>query len=363
MTLEAVDKIERYDSRELDIELNELVQRGREACGDGHEWLAVLILCDLGRCLWVGESVARLSADPVENLRLRCREFSRLLEFRARLLPPRWGTHWFTAEAPRQWASVEEHTHKLYTSLWLPFDDHTYFRETAELLRARMERNGISPARIEGKSCLDAGCGSGRYAVALKTLGAKDVVGLDLGVAALVDAQERLARAGMSGVSFKEGSVLDIPFSDGRFDFVMSNGVLHHTRDPLKGLQEMWRVMKPGGEGWLYLYNSDGLYWATRKAMRRIAAMIPEEVCRQVLQSLQLRPNRIFMYMDTIYVPIEENYTRAEVEAMLARAGFRSWTFLARGGDRDLSEAVARGDVGARAMYGEYGDLRFWVQK
>lgn len=347
----------------LKADLNTFVSKARQACRDGHAGGVALILFDLGRCLWVGEKVERLSKDPVENIRRRCREYMTFLDFWKRTFPDRRGAPGFTLGTDRPWGSVEDRTQNLYSSLWVKFDKKTYFREAAALLRVRLRRNGIPLKSLQGKSCLDAGCGSGRYSVALRGMGAKDVVGLDLGVLGLKDARARVAQAGITGVSFSTGSVLKIPFKDDRFDFVMSNGVLHHTRDTLQGLREMRRVMRPGGEGWFYVYNSDGLYWAVRKAMRRVAAVIPPEFMRQTLSSFGIHSNRIFLYMDALYVPIENNYTREEAEVLIQRAGFTRWKFLHRGADRDLCEAVARGDAGARAMYGRYGDLRFWVKK
>ena len=43
------------------------------------------------------------------------------------------------------------------------------------------------------------------------------------------------------------GSTLELPFKDGAFDIVLSTEVLEHTPDPLAGLRELTRVVKPGG--------------------------------------------------------------------------------------------------------------------
>lgn len=341
-------------------ELQALAEKAALARQAGQDWLVVATACDLGLCIWVGENVPRLSDDPVENVRLRCREYQAVLDFGVRVLPAKWERG--AARPAAAGSPVEERTHTFYGSLWVEFDDAAYFHEAASLLRTRLERNGLGPEVLAGKHCLDAGCGSGRYATALRLLGAGSVVALDLGPRGILDGGARALRAGVDGVTFCIGSVLAMPFADGMFDFVMSNGVLHHTTDPFRGLQEMRRVLRPGGTGWLYLYNADGLYWVVRKAMRRMVEGIPEEFTKEALLALGVSPNRLFLIMDSLYAPIEENYTREEVETMLARAGFRGWRLLARGADRDPSEAVHRGDPYAVEMYGRHGDLRFWLE-
>ena len=51
---------------------------------------------------------------------------------------------------------------------------------------------------------------------------------------------------------FELGSVLDLPFEDNCFDTVVSTFSLHHWPNPAEGLNEIHRVLKPGGEAWIY---------------------------------------------------------------------------------------------------------------
>ncbi len=45
-------------------------------------------------------------------------------------------------------------------------------------------------------------------------------------------------------------SVLELPFEDGTFDYVYSIGCLHHTGDLERSVQEVHRVVVPGGRPW-----------------------------------------------------------------------------------------------------------------
>ena len=53
-------------------------------------------------------------------------------------------------------------------------------------------------------------------------------------------------------VRFEVGDVGVLPFPDGSFDGVVSTLSLHHWPEPARGLVEIRRVLKPGGEAWIY---------------------------------------------------------------------------------------------------------------
>ena len=73
-----------------------------------------------------------------------------------------------------------ENVTKLYDEIWSNFDKQM-IDEAIELLKIRWKRNGLSWNLIKDKTVLDMGCGSGRYSIALKVLGAKKVTGIDAG--------------------------------------------------------------------------------------------------------------------------------------------------------------------------------------
>lgn len=57
------------------------------------------------------------------------------------------------------------------------------------------------------------------------------------------------------------GSVLDLPFEDGAFDGVMCNEVLEHIPDPAKALNEIHRVLRPGGLTYITVPQAWGLHY------------------------------------------------------------------------------------------------------
>ncbi len=112
-------------------------------------------------------------------------------------------------------------------------------------------------------SILDAGCGQGRNLVYFLQNGF-DVYGIDQDENSISNIQE-LARQLASQIPLEHFCVADlrkIPFDDSRFDAVISNAVLHFADDEKhfrQMLNEIWRVLKPGGLFFCRLATSIGI--------------------------------------------------------------------------------------------------------
>lgn len=103
-----------------------------------------------------------------------------------------------------------------------------------------------------GERVVDVGCGAGidsLIAAGMVAAGGADgeVVGVDMTPAMLQRARSSAAQGGFSNVRFHEGLAESLPVPDGWADVVISNGVMNLFPDKLAGLQEMARVLKPGG--------------------------------------------------------------------------------------------------------------------
>ena len=57
----------------------------------------------------------------------------------------------------------------------------------------------------------------------------------------------RAAERAVRNVSFRQANAYDLPFGDESFDVVFSHALLEHLSNPGKAVQEVWRVLKPGG--------------------------------------------------------------------------------------------------------------------
>jgi ubiquinone/menaquinone biosynthesis C-methylase UbiE len=100
-----------------------------------------------------------------------------------------------------------------------------------------------------GETVLDIGSGGGLDSlVAARMVGpGGKVVGLDLSPEMVARAYDSLRQTDLSNVVFQEFSGEDLPFEDGSFDAVISNGVFNLIPGKGRMLQEACRVLKPGG--------------------------------------------------------------------------------------------------------------------
>ena len=99
---------------------------------------------------------------------------------------------------------------------------------------------------------LDLGCGEGRHAITAYLVQRVDVVALDLSETDLNVARERYddfrdPADSTRSVGFLRASGLALPFADASFDKVICSEVLEHIPDYTEVLDEIYRVLKPGG--------------------------------------------------------------------------------------------------------------------
>ena len=207
-----------------------------------------------------------------------------------------------------------------------------------------------------GKRVLDAGCGTGRHAYYAAKYGA-EVWAVDLGEA--VEVGRRNTKE--LGVNVVQADIYNLPFEDESFDFIYSNGVLHHLPEPECGFHQLLRFLKPGGEIQIYLYWAPenqpikSLLLFVVNALRRLTTRLPLRVVHALSVPAALLAFLLFVWpyrllklfglsrvaeripmkqyarypfkvcvndqLDRLSAPIENRYRRAEVEDWLRRAG------------------------------------------
>ena len=95
------------------------------------------------------------------------------------------------------------------------------------------------------------GCGEGRHSIGALLETSANVIGLDLSIRDLEIAKSRLNDFNLSDIStfctFGVGNINDIPLESDSLDAVMCSEVLEHVDSPEESIQELVRVLKPGG--------------------------------------------------------------------------------------------------------------------
>lgn len=115
----------------------------------------------------------------------------------------------------------------------------TQVQQIVEILKARQV--------VPHEWVLDAGCGTGDYAIGLAEAGFQ-VVGADYAQGMLVRARAKVTDELANSISFEQVDLnRQLHFPDGRFDHVINISVLQVAAEPLFTLGELWRVLKPGG--------------------------------------------------------------------------------------------------------------------
>lgn len=106
---------------------------------------------------------------------------------------------------------------------------------------------------------LDIGTGPGWLLEKLYRASPKfKLTGLDISRSMVEKARKNMKNIGLSDViDVQEGKAAKIPFADHTFDVIISTGSLHHWKEPIAGLNEIYRVLKPGGYALIYDIVSD----------------------------------------------------------------------------------------------------------
>lgn len=104
------------------------------------------------------------------------------------------------------------------------------------------------PRLEKGLAVLDVGCGPGTITAELAELVAPGtVIGLDVAAEVIALADAEFGGEERPNLAFEVGDVYHLDFADGTFDVVYAHQVLQHLSDPVAALEEIRRVLVPGG--------------------------------------------------------------------------------------------------------------------
>lgn len=115
--------------------------------------------------------------------------------------------------------------------------DRDEFERTAQKIAARLNA---------GSRVLEIAPGPGYLAIAIAKAAGCRVTGLDISRSFVEIARENAGKAGVH-VDFEHGDAADLPFPANQFDFIVCRAAFKNFSRPLAALDEMHRVLKPGG--------------------------------------------------------------------------------------------------------------------
>jgi ubiquinone/menaquinone biosynthesis C-methylase UbiE len=111
----------------------------------------------------------------------------------------------------------------------------------------RQEAKTVANRLTSGSRVLEVALGPGFFAIELAKLGDFKITGLDISRAFVQIASEN-ARKACVEVEFRLGDASAMPFESGAFDFVYCAAAFKNFSEPIKALDEMHRVLRPGSE-------------------------------------------------------------------------------------------------------------------
>ncbi len=236
-------------------------------------------------------------------------------------------------------------------------------------------RQGPSGEPDEGPpegSLLVAGCGTGRQALSAALASPrKRVLAVDLSRASLAYAQRKATELGVRNLDFAHADLLALPATGLRFDAITSTGVIHHLREPGKGLQALRALMAHDTGLKLAVYTESGRRGVVAAIRLREEYALPAtpEGIREFRQIVAALPDddparEIMGYADFYSMPgvrdlvfhvMEHRYTLPSFAALVDASGLRIRQLLA---PQELRERF----VARFPQAGAAGNFEAWDQ-
>jgi ubiquinone/menaquinone biosynthesis C-methylase UbiE len=150
-------------------------------------------------------------------------------------------TNWYNFQAP-------------FYHLWRDRYDSRLVRKVAMII-------GSSGS----KAVLDAGCGTGLFAIGLARLCKEHAFdGVDRSEGMVEVGRKQVWKLGLSNVAFRIGDVEALPFANASFDAIIAAGLFCNLNEPFRALGEFARVLKVGGQVIIVEYDRISMTWTAR---------------------------------------------------------------------------------------------------
>lgn len=128
------------------------------------------------------------------------------------------------------------------------------------------QANEVAKHVKDGDSILEIAPGAGYLSIELARLGKYELTGLDISADLIQICNSNAEEAGVR-IDFRQGNVSNMPFQSDGFDFIVCVLAFKNFKEPAKALEEMYRVLKPGGTALIIDLDRR----ASLKATKRVA--------------------------------------------------------------------------------------------
>jgi len=157
-----------------------------------------------------------------------------------------------------------------------------------------------------GSRVLEIAPGPGYFAIELAKLGSYRISGIDISHTFVTIARRNAAQAGVE-VDFHHGDAAAMPFEDQSFDFLLCRAAFKNFSQPVRALQEMYRVLKPNGRALIIDLRKDASKASVSKAV----------------EAMHLGPvNTLTTKLTFRFMLLKRAYTRQDFEQFLSQTQF-----------------------------------------
>jgi ubiquinone/menaquinone biosynthesis C-methylase UbiE len=157
-----------------------------------------------------------------------------------------------------------------------------------------------------GSSVLEVAPGPGYFSIELAKTGNYRIAGIDISKTFVDIARANAAEAG-AVIDFRQGDVARMPFRGNSFDFLLCRAAFKNFTKPERALEEMHRVLKPGGTALIIDLRRDASMDSIRQAVRKMNTGVMNSFITRMTFRFMLLPRA---------------YTKADFEQMIARTKF-----------------------------------------
>jgi 2-polyprenyl-3-methyl-5-hydroxy-6-metoxy-1,4-benzoquinol methylase len=192
-------------------------------------------------------------------------------------------------------------------------------KKNKKILLNILKIGNLDLEKIKNKRILIAGCGTGEKSILLSKYKAK-VSAIDFSSGQLNEAKNRAKKQNVEIKFYKKDILKDNLEDLGKFDIILSLGVLHHTNNAKLGFSKICKLLNKNGIIIIGLYHKYARirFRILRFVFRNFVSNEPDKLINWILHKQKLSKNLKKAPISTLYdryaIPFESYYTVKEVK-------------------------------------------------
>lgn len=202
-------------------------------------------------------------------------------------------------------------------------------RTNRKIILGILKTAKLTEKDLRNKRILDAGCGTGEKSIFFSKVGA-EVIAIDFSKGQLEEAKKKAQKEKIKNISFIEKDILKDNLENlGKFDIIVSLGVLHHTENPQKAFASIVGQLKDNGIIVVGLYHkySRLRYRLQRWLLRTFISKDPDKIVDYLYSTKRFHnASRLALY-DRYTVPQESYHTLREVKKWFKENNIKSLNY------------------------------------